>query len=199
MRISVAVIHQQLRQLLWHILACFALIMVLPIEEGIINFRDGEGFYAGYIPIFCITFAPLLTGLIGCANVQADLGEKRYIFWRSKPAGTKSFIALKYFIGLIVILLMMASPIAFSHISCALCNRDRQFELMQVMPLVVLGIMTYSLCFACNVVIRKSARAWLVAMLLACFVLFLRLELALGDREFRNDILEGPGGKQIAA
>ena len=189
-RISVAVIHQQLRQLLWHILACFALIMVLPIEEGIVNFRDGEGFYASYIPIFCVTFTPLLTGLIGCVNVQADLGKKRYIFWRSKPAGTKSFIALKYFIGLIVILLMMASPIVFWIVSCALCNRDRQFELMQVMPLVVLGIMTYSLCFACNVVIRKSARAWLVAMLLACFVLFLPFVLPLGYKDSISDIIE---------
>ena len=45
MRIA-GIIHQQICQLRWYLLACLGLIMVLPIEEAVVNFRAGAGFYS---------------------------------------------------------------------------------------------------------------------------------------------------------
>jgi len=88
MRIS-GIIHQQICQLKWHLLACLGLIMVLPIEEAIVIHKAGGGFFSDSMTFAAILFGPLLAGLIACANVQGDLNEKRYIFWRSKPANVK--------------------------------------------------------------------------------------------------------------
>jgi hypothetical protein len=69
--------------------------MVLPIEEAIVNLKAGDGFYSASLTIMAVMFSPLLVGLIACANVQADLNERRYIFWRSKPANVKMLMTLK--------------------------------------------------------------------------------------------------------
>ena len=46
------ILHQQIVQLRGHFLACLGLMMALPIEEAIINLREGEGFYGkGLRPI----------------------------------------------------------------------------------------------------------------------------------------------------
>ena len=110
MRVS-GIIHQQICQLKWHLLACLGLIMLLPIEEAIVNLKEGDGFFSTNLTFPAVMFGPLLAGLIACANVQGDLNEKRYIFWRSKPANVKLLISLKFFIGLIASLLVIACPV----------------------------------------------------------------------------------------
>ena len=66
------IIHQQICQLRWHILACVGLIMVLPIEEAMVSFRAGDGFHSVALVVAAVTFSPLLAGLIACANVQGN-------------------------------------------------------------------------------------------------------------------------------
>jgi fumarate reductase subunit D len=191
MRISAVVIHQQIRQLFWYLLICFGLVVVLPLEEAVLNFRNGEGFFSDYAWRFSIAFSPLLMGLIGCTNVQADLNEKRYIFWRSKPASTKLFITVKYFVGLIAGLLITICPVVFAFISCR-CNAQSYFSGSnnpEVLPFVLIGIMVYSLCFGSNVLIRRSARAWLIGMVVTCFVLVVPFMLPLGYKDFASDVM----------
>ncbi len=120
------ILHQQIVQLRGHFLACLGLMMALPIEEAIINLREGEGFYASGLSLgIPMTVAPLLAGLIACANVQADLDDRRYIFWRSKPVGVKAFMMLKYFVGLVVAMVIVRSPVVFAVVSSAVSNGDK--------------------------------------------------------------------------
>ncbi len=93
MRVS-GIIHQQICQLKWHLLACLGLLMVLPVEEAVVNLKEGDGFFSTAMTFPVVFVGPLLAGLIACANVQGDLNEKRYIFWRSKPANIKLLITL---------------------------------------------------------------------------------------------------------
>jgi len=118
------IIHQQICQLRWHLLACIGLIMVLPIEEAVVSYRAGQGFYSVGLAVGAITFGPLLAGLIACANVQGDLSENRYIFWRSKPANVKALMTLKFFVGLILSLAVIACPLVFAVVSTALCGEN---------------------------------------------------------------------------
>ncbi len=185
-----AIVHQQICQLRWHILACLGLVMVLPIEEAIVNLREGDGFHSFRMVCAAIAFSPLLAGLIACANVQGDLSEKRYIFWRSKPANVKKLMALKFFVGLIVSLAIIACPLIFAVVTTALCGEDfdaKDFEYFLPIAIVV-AVMTYSLCFGCNVLVRKTARSWLIGMLLAGFVLVSPLVLPLGYKDIVSDI-----------
>ena len=46
------IIYQQVRQVMWQILACLGLVMILPIEEAIVNFRDGDDFYSIGMAVF---------------------------------------------------------------------------------------------------------------------------------------------------
>ncbi|HUV62460.1 MAG TPA: hypothetical protein VMW24_01110 [Sedimentisphaerales bacterium] len=190
MRIA-GIIHQQICQLRWHLLACLGLIMVLPVEEGVVNLRAGSGFYSLSMAVVAATFGPLLAGLIACANVQGDLDEKRYIFWRSKPANIKLLMTLKYFVGLIASLLVLACPVVFAIATVVLFAKERiEREPMYSAPfLALIAIMTYSLCFACNVLVRKSARAWLIGMLLAGLLLVLPFVLPLNYRDFVTDTM----------
>lgn len=190
MRVS-GIIHQQICQLKWHLLACLGLIMLLPIEEAIVNLKEGDGFFSTTMTFPAVMFGPLLAGLIACANVQGDLNEKRYIFWRSKPANVKLLISLKFFIGLIASLLVIACPVVFSLVTNIIWNEegiDRVFWFYVPLPILV-AIMTYSLCFASNVLVRKTARAWLIGMLIGCFLLVLPFMLPLDYKDFVSDVI----------
>jgi hypothetical protein len=185
------IIHQQICQLRWHLLACLGLLMLLPIEEAVVNLKEGDGFHSIAMVIAAVTFSPLLAGLIACANVQGDLDEKRYIFWRSKPANVKMLMTIKFLVGLVASLLVLACPLVFAVATAILFTRDRiGQDLTHSAPFFVLmAIMTYSLCFACNVLVRKSARAWLIGMLLAGLLLVLPFILPLNYRDFVTDVM----------
>ena len=200
MRVS-GIIHQQICQLKWHLLACLGLIMVLPIEEAVVNLKAGDGFFSTNMTFPAIMFGPLLAGLIACANVQGDLNEKRYIFWRSKPANVKLLISLKFFIGLISSLIILACPVVFAFLSNIIWNKegiDRMFFRFYVPLPILVAIMTYSLCFASNVLVRKTARAWLIGMLMGCILLVLPFMLPLVYKDFVSDVIFLPFGFYLA-
>jgi hypothetical protein len=186
------IIHQQICQLKWHLLACLGLIMVLPVEEAIVNLKAGDGFFSSNLTFPAVMFGPLLAGLIACANVQSDLNEKLYIFWRSKPANVKLLITLKFLIGLIASLLVIACPVVFTFLSNIIWNEEgiERVFFKYYMPLpILIAIMTYSLCFASNVVVRKTARAWLIGMLMVGFLLVLPFMLPLNYKDYMSDII----------
>jgi len=185
-----AIIHQQVCQLRWHILACLGLIMVLPLEEAMVSLREGDGFHSIRMAYAVITLGPLLAGLIACANVQGDLSEKRYIFWRSKPANVKKLMALKFFAGLILSLAIMACPLVFGLASTALCGEDLGWQIFKhyVPVAIVVAMMTYSFCFGCNVIVRNTARSWLIGVFLAGFVLVVPFMLPLGFKDIVTDV-----------
>ena len=184
-----AIIHQQICQLRWHLLACVGLIMVLPIQEAVVSFRAGEGFYSLGLALCAVTFGPLLAGLIACANVQGDLSEKRYIFWRSKPANVKKLMALKFLIGLILSLAITACPLIFAVVTTALCGENQDWQTFKYyVPIpVAVAVMTYSLCFGCNVLVRNTARSWLIGILLGGVVLLVPFILPLGITDIVSD------------
>ncbi|MCD6392371.1 MAG: hypothetical protein J7M40_02575, partial [Planctomycetes bacterium] len=200
MRVA-TVVHQQVSQIKWHAMACLALIMVLPLEEAVASLLDGGGFSALGTVALSIMLGPLLAGLIACANVQADLNDRRYIFWRSKPVGVKRFIALKYATGLIIALLIQACPMVFAIVTSAIYDEEQsvteQMRYYMLLP-VLLSVMTYSLCFACNVVVRKTARSWLIGMAVACLLLLLPFVLPLGYKDFVSDVLMWVSGFYMA-
>lgn len=191
------VVHQQVSQIKWHALACLALIMVLPLEEATASLLDGGGFYVLAMVMPSVMLGPLLAGLIACANVQADLNDRRYIFWRSKPVGVKRFIALKYVSGLIVALVIQACPIVFAMVTSAIYPAAEQMRYYIMLP-VLLSVMTYSLCFASNVLVRKTARSWLIGMAVACLLLLLPFMLPLGYKDFVSDVWMWVSGFYLA-
>lgn len=185
-----AIVHQQICQLRWHLLACLGLIMVLPIEEAVVSYRAGQGFYSIGLAIAAVSFSPLLAGLIACANVQGDLSEKRYVFWRSKPAGVKKLMTLKFFVGMILSLAVTACPLVFAVVTTDLCGENPEWQTFKYyVPLpIVVAAMTYSLCFGCNVLVRNSARSWLIGMLLGGIVLVVPFMLPMGFTDIVSDI-----------
>jgi hypothetical protein len=184
-------IHQQVMQLRWHFLVCLGLVMVLPFEEGIVNLKDGAGFYAAQMGVVSLMMSPFLAGLIACANVQADFDDRRFIFWRSKPVGVKGFVALKYFAGLVMAALILLCPFLFTIISCKICepSMGHSFVWPFVLNCGLILMMIYSLCFFCNVLIRKTARAWLVGVAAACFLMLVPFILPLNYKDVASDVI----------
>jgi hypothetical protein len=182
------IIHQQIRQLRWPFLACLGLIMVLPLEEAVVNLLEGNGFYSANIVLVSMMFAPLLAGLIACANVQADFDDKRYIFWRSKPVGVKSFMAMKYFIGLLISFAMIAFPVVFSIVSSLIADTNEvDLGVYQFMVnLLFISLMAYSLCFFCNTLVRKTARSWLIGLAMTVLLLLVPFMLPLNYKDTRD-------------
>jgi len=179
------IIHQQIRQIVWQFFVCFGLVMVLPIEEAAVNYRDGDGFYSSNFIVPAVMISILLAGLIACSNIQADYKQSRYIFWQSKPVRTKLFIALKYFVGLFAALIILLCPVVFGFITSTLCGEEflqGQEKDFVVIP-IFLALMTYSLCFACSILIRKTARGWLVGLALSSLGLLLCVLLLFAPKE----------------
>ena len=186
------IIHQQVVQLRWHFLACLGLIMVLPLEEAVMNWRDGDGFYAGAMVVASVMISPLLSGLIACAGVQADLNDRQNIFWRSKPIRAEVFIILKFLVGLAIALLILGIPIAFGLMGDSLYKRSYDNVAAGkpiFLNILMISMMAYSLCFLCNVLIRKTARAWLIGMALVCFLLLVPFILPLHLKDFASEFL----------
>lgn len=185
------IIHQQIFQLRWHFLACLGLMMVLPLEEAIVNFKDGAGFYSISSILVILSLAPLLAGLIACANVQADLEDRQYLFWRSKPVRTWIFILLKFFTGMGIALVLFAVPFLFIWISSTICQSDVQMVDKELWGFVfiycLVPIMPYSICFFCNVLVRKTARAWLIGMAATGFILLVPFVLPINIRTLVNN------------
>ncbi|MDH4201929.1 MAG: hypothetical protein OEV87_03465 [Phycisphaerae bacterium] len=180
------IIHQQVMQLRWHFLSCLGLLMALPIEEAFINLRDGHGFYVTGLSLgIPIVVAPLLAGLIACGNVQADLDENRFIFWRSKPVGVKTFMTIKYLVGLFMAFVVIASPVLFAIISCKFVQYERiELGIYQAMGnSLMISLLAYSLCFFCNTLVRKTARAWLIGMAVTVFLLLVPFVLPLNFKD----------------
>lgn len=185
------IIHQQVAQLKWHFLACLGLIMVLPLEEAVVNWRDGAGFYAAGMAVASVFLSPLLAGLIACANVQADLDDRRYTFWRSKPVGTASFMTLKFAVGLILALVIFACPVMFGLIGDKMYPRafDRVGAAAPIYwNFLLITVMAYSFCFLCNVLMRKTAQAWLIGIAVSCFLLVVPFILPLNLKEIGDFI-----------
>lgn len=185
-------IHQQVVQIRWPLLVCLGLIMVLPLEEAVVNAANGEGFYSSDLFWATYALAPLLAGLIACAVVQADLDERLYPFWRSKPVGVKFFMALKYAVGLCLALAVPVVPTLFAVLTTAVVEPKEEvggigYTLIAIGLVSLLG---YSLCFLCNVVIRKTARAWLVGMAGMLLFLLVPFLLPLDYRDVFADVLQ---------
>ncbi|MCP4454620.1 MAG: hypothetical protein GY809_24440, partial [Planctomycetes bacterium] len=183
-------IHQQVFQLRWHVLVCLALIMGVPLEEAVVNLHAGEGFHSSSLTMITLLLGPLLSALIACANVQADLDEKRDAFWRSKPVSVHTFIAGKFFIGLILALVIVMFPILFMWITTRLAGGDSLEDVrVFLIAIPLISVLTYSVCFFCNVLVRKTARAWLIGMAIACFVLLIPFVLPLNIVDVATDLI----------
>jgi len=184
------VLHQQFMQLRWHLLACVGVIMVLPVEETIVNMRDPQGHYQSGIATGVLAIAPLLAALIACANVQADLDDKRDLFWRSKPVRVGAFISTKFMVGLLLAMTVLFCPVIFIWAMAGVFDESSPFPgyPTYVANILLISLLTYSISFLCNVLVRKTARAWLIGMALASFVLLLPFMLSLRFTDIATDI-----------
>lgn len=193
---TVRVLHQQVMQLRYYFLACLGLIMVVPIEETLGGLAEGHGDYRLHISIPFLMMGPLLTALIACATVQADLDEKRCLFWQSKPVRTHVFLAFKYVIGLVLSLAIIACPIGLVAACSYLVTHHSPMPgfLLYSLNVALISVLTYSTSFLCNVLVRRTARAWLLGMALAGFVLMIPFMLPLPAEDVVTDVLKWMAG-----
>ena len=117
--------------------------------------------------------------------------EGRSPFWRSKPVGVKTFIAIKYLVGLFIAFVVIAFPFLFSIVSCSIVkNAEIELGFYQLIAnSLFISLLTYSLCFFCNTLVRKTARAWLIGMAMTVFLLLLPFILPLNLTEIREVII----------
>jgi hypothetical protein len=164
---------------------------VLPLEEAVVNWRDGDGFYAAASVLPTVMMAPLLAGLIACANIQADLDDKRHLFWRSKPVSIKIFMTIKYFVGLFLVLAVIASPVLFSWLTGGFSDAKRVDSNFYAVfaNFLLISLLAYSVCFLSNGLIRKTARAWLIGMAITCFLMLTPFMLPLQFKDVTSDFL----------
>lgn len=184
-------LHQQIFQIRWQFFACLGLIMALPLEEAMVNLIDGDGFHTIGFVLLSVMIAPFLAGLVACASVQADLDNRRDCFWRSRPVRVQTFMMFKYSVGIVLTLILMACPVLFSMVSTHFCKplSEDIWTMPLVYNMVFVSAMAYSLCFLCNVLIRKTARAWLVGMTVTALLLLMPFVLPLNFRDLRADFL----------
>lgn len=188
-------LHQQVMPLKYHFLACVSLIMVLPVQDYVLGIRDGRGVHAAdtlSVSMLTLFLAPFLTALIACATVQADLDEKRCLFWQSKPVSVPAFMTLKYFVGLAVAMLVLGCPVAFMCLRDFLTQGHLPKQPMTAIFLIIalISLLTYSTCFFCNVLVRKTARAWLIGLSVACFVLLIPYLMPLPRQIAKMDVAQ---------
>ena len=187
-------VHQQVFQLKWQVLASLGLIMVLPLEEAVVILYEGDGFASSGLTMVTIWLTPLLAALIACASVQADMDERREAFWRSKPVSSHWFVSGKFIVGLILSLMIFICPLLFAWIITTLFGEDilnkNHFLILSVLFITLL---TYSVCFFCNVLMRTTARAWLIGLTIACFALLIPFILPLDVKDVYADLFIGSG------
>jgi hypothetical protein len=85
-------------------------------------------------------------------------------------------------------MIIISCPIIFTIITNALNNKNNfsTFNIYMVTTLLI-SLLTYSLCFFCNTLLRKTARAWLAGMTVTGFFLLSPFILPIG----LTDIVQG--------
>ena len=153
------------RLFLW---IAWGLFIGLPIIGGI----EGQAMYAHRFEFWAspwIMFCgPLLAIVVGVAATCRDLQTKLEDFWQSRPMGSLRLFAIKYFVGLGVVLLACGVPLIVE----LYCSYDTS-QAKVALSLSFLWMAVFATAFASGCFFHKTAHAAAVAVVGMLLIYFL--------------------------
>jgi len=113
-------------------------------------------------------FGGFLAILVAVGSTCRDLGGRLEDFWRSRPVGFTSWLLVKYFVGLMVVLLACLLPLALE----LTLDRDKNAnKIIAWFPCLWAAL--YSLGFLAGCLVRRVAHAVMLALAAMLLVYFL--------------------------
>lgn len=168
------------RELRWGVLICLAAILIPSFMDGLSRMHrmPGTPFMLTVSSQFVSVFGAVLGLFIAVALTCSDLHEPIASFWRSKPIPVGHFLCVKYFGGLMALLIIFAIPLLLEKLTSTY-GREREWYLWfssytanvaWTTPWLVL--MVYSVAFLIGCVNRSTVTTALLSLgagLLICF------------------------------
>ena len=115
----------------------------------------------------------LLAVFVGVGTVVRDLNGKLEEFWRSRPVSVSRWLIVKYFTGLVVVLVTLAIPLL---VEMAVNHKQDELGIGSALILAwypFFGGATYSIAFAIACLVRRGAHAAMLSIAALLLLYFL--------------------------
>lgn len=177
MKQLMAVAWKEWREVRWVMVTALVTFVALPIVAGIEGRRYAHGFVFAASP-WVMFLGGILAVVVGATSLTRDLSGRLADFWQSRPVSTWRWLAIKYLVGLVVVIVSCLIPLL---IEAWLDERDPQSRhlaatLAAWFPSII--AVQYSLGFVCGATMRKGGTAIMLALAVSLLVYCLPILLS---------------------
>lgn len=169
MKQLMAVAWKEWREVRWVVVTALVTFVAFPIIEGIEGRRLSHGFVFVAFP-WVMFLSGILAIVVGVTSLTRDLNRHLADFWQSRPVAIWRWVAIKYLVGLAVVILSCLIALLLEAWLDARDPRSTHFAatLAAWIPFVI--AMQYSLGFVCAATMRKGGTAIMLAIAVSLLV-----------------------------
>lgn len=177
MKQLIALAWKEWREVRWVVAFALVAFVALPIVEGVEGRRVVHGFVFVASP-WVVFLAGILAIVVGATSPTRDLNRHLADFWQSRPVPIWRWLAIKYLVGLVVVIVSCLIPLLIEAWLEAGDPRSTHFAatLVAWFPFVV--AVQYSLGFVCGAMMRKGGTAIMLALAVSLLVYCLPILLS---------------------
>lgn len=177
MKQLMAVACKEWREVRWVVVTALVTFVALPIVAGIEGRRYANGFVFAASP-WVMLFGGILAVVAGATSLTRDLNGRLADFWQSRPIATWRWLAIKYLVGLAVVIASCLIPLLIEqwHDSRHPQSDHLAVVLAAWFPFIV--AVQYGLGFLCGATMRKGGTAIMLALAVSLLVYCLPILLS---------------------
>jgi hypothetical protein len=168
-----ALMWKEWREVRWFLFAGLAIFLGFPLLEAAWTYQRGHGFCSnlpeGMVPSLGGVFAIF----VAVGATSRDLKDKLACFWQSCPVGIWRWAMVKYFTGLLVVLVVCCVPLVMEFFMFKAADTRTEFICSVLFCHTFTLVLVYSLAFLTGCLVRSSVYAAIFLMAVALLVYFL--------------------------
>jgi len=199
MRRTMVLVWKEWREQQWFLYGGLATFLVFPLMEILYKLRKGYTVWTETPEWIVLSLGGLLAIIVGVGAACRDLTPRLQSFWQSRPVGLSRWLAVKYVVGLGIVLLVCLLPLLLQWwVEAHRPNRGGPYNWMPApagppghgFPQALIGVVSpflagvlachtftivliFSVAFFMGCLVRRAAQAAVLALAVALFVYFL--------------------------
>ncbi len=170
MRRTLVLVWKEWREQQWFLYGGLATFLVFPLMEILYKLRKGYTVWTETPEGIVLSLGGLLAIIVGVGATCRDLSPRLQSFWQSRPVGLSRWLAVKYAVGLVIVVLVCFIPI---WLQLRLARSVNPFTLSVLACHTFTIVLIYSVAFFLGCLVRRAAQAAILAVAVGLFIYFL--------------------------
>lgn len=195
MRQTLVLVWKEWREQRWFLYGGLAVFLAFPLAEILDNLRRGFGAKTDMPEGIVLGLGGLLAIIVGVGATCRDLSPRSQSFWQSRPVGLNQWLAVKYLVGLVIVLVVCLVPLWLQWHLMVFHAQYGMRELithvwLEGLPKVLVGVgprfiagvlachtfavvLIFSVAFLLGCLVRRAAQAAILSIAIGLFIYFL--------------------------